>query len=216
MGYSPETYSLQREIPVSGATVNIQSFDGILYLILAPATDISSLTLNWPAAPYDSSSVVIMSTANIVSLLHTGNNINTSLPSMKSSGTASFVFDQTGAIYMNTNINSTTPSISLPYTATTAGGSGIATINPTNNGLSSGTALFSSISFVQAFPTIANPNIACGKWSQSGDLKTITIPCMTQTFTGIVLLSTNILGSQAVATSANGVSVTALITGVLA
>lgn len=109
-----------------------------------------------------------------------------------------------------------TEQVGTPYPATTAGGVGNAVFYATDTGLSTGNALYAQIDFVIAFPTIANPNIACGKWTQSTDLKTITIPCMTQIFTGITVVGINVLGSVAVGTTANGVAITALVQGKLA
>lgn len=96
--------------------------------------------------------------------------------------------------------------------ATVAGGAGLAVVYLTDNGLVGGNALFKSIKFIHANYTQNDPNLG-RSISVSGDLKTLTITCVKQLFTGIVLLSTNILGSVAILPAADGTTLNILVQG---
>lgn len=103
-------------------------------------------------------------------------------------------------------------SISIPTTVS----GGNAVVYPTNTGLVGGAALFKSILSVQAVFDANDPNYARGKAVIAGDLKTVTVPCSRQTFTGVVVLGISVLGSNTVGVPVNGTALTITITGVLA
>lgn len=100
--------------------------------------------------------------------------------------------------------------VSLSYTVSTTSGSVI--IYLTSNGLSTGTALFASVDYVHLDFVLNNPNL--GKsYTLSGDLKTLTITAVTQTFTGVTVIGINVLGSVAIAAATNGTQLSVLVQG---
>lgn len=99
-----------------------------------------------------------------------------------------------------------------PAVASVAGGAGVATVYLTDNGLAGGNAIFKSVRFVHANYVSNDPNYG-RSIAISGDLKTLTITCVRQIFSGIVLLSTNILGSVAIGAAPDGTMLNVLVQG---
>lgn len=204
----------QRVVPTNGSTVTINGYQGTATVILAPATDLTSLNIVWPSSPVDGFTVYILSTANISGISNSGNALNTPFTSMKSSGVIAFTYDAAGGAFMvivPSNNNLSTMSFT---TTVTSSGNGF--VYPTSDGTVNGTPLFSTISSAFAFPTLANPAISCGRPTISPDRKTVTIPSQTLSFTGVTVLSVNVLGSVAPINTANGVSLNLILSGVLA
>lgn len=97
------------------------------------------------------------------------------------------------------------------YSITTTGGTKV--IYLTDNGLVGGNPLFSSIDYIHLDYINNDPNF--GKsYTLSG--VTLTITAVKQAFTGVTLLSTNILGSVAINAAANGTALTVLVQGTAA
>lgn len=97
--------------------------------------------------------------------------------------------------------------------AVVSGGLGIATVYLTDNGLITGKALYKSIKFVHANFVSNDPNLG-RSLSLSGDLKTLTITAVKQTFTGIVILtSINVLGSVTLGPAPDGTTLNVLVQG---
>lgn len=97
------------------------------------------------------------------------------------------------------------------YSITTTGGTKV--IYLTDDGLIGGNPLFSSIDYIHIDHVNNDPNF--GKsYTLSG--VTLTITAVKQIFTGIVLLSTNILGSVAISPVVNGTALTVLVQGIAA
>lgn len=100
-----------------------------------------------------------------------------------------------------------------PAVASVAGGLGIATVYLTDNGLAGGNALYKSIKFIHANFLSNDPNLG-RSIAISGDLKTLTITAVKQTFTGIVILtSINVLGSVAILPAPDGTMLNVLVQG---
>lgn len=94
------------------------------------------------------------------------------------------------------------------YSVTTTSGSKV--IYLTDNGLIGGNPLFSTVDYVHIDFVSNDPNF--GKsYILSG--VTLTISAVKQTFTGITLLATNILGSVTIPAAANGTALTVLVQG---
>lgn len=106
----------------------------------------------------------------------------------------------------------------MPYIATgsVAGGLGVVRLYLTDNGASNGNAVFSEVLADSIQPMVfgGNANVfSFGTPTVSGDRKYIDLPVYRQNFTGIVLLSTNILGSVALAAAPNATVVKAVVLG---
>lgn len=213
-GYQFQT-TIQRFTPTNGQTVTIPDSASDQIIIIAPSTDIAALTLAWPSTPYDGQVIRLVCTKNITALSHTGGTLNRNMSSFVASGDANFIWDATGNTWMSDGIT-VSPIVSLVFTASTAGGVGNAVFYPTSDLTVNGVALFSTIQHIQPAYDVANPNDAFGKPVVSNGNKTVTTNCQRQTFNGIVLLSTNILGSNTVANAPNGVALTFLVHGILA
>lgn len=201
--------------PTTGQTITLPDTLGDQVIIIAPATDLALLTIAWPITPYNGQNIRIVCTKNITSLLHTGGSLNRSISSCQSGADMNFIYDLARTTYMCDGVT-LSQVVSLPYTASTAGGAGNAVFYPTNDGTSTGTALFASIQDITSKFDVADPNAAAAKAVISNSNKTITINCQKQTFNVITLLSTNILGSASLGVAPNGVALTVLIHGVLA
>lgn len=97
------------------------------------------------------------------------------------------------------------------YSITTTGGTKV--IYLTDSGLIGGNPLFSSIDYIHIDHVNNDPNF--GK-SYTLVGVTLTITAVKQAFTGITLLSTNILGSVAINAAVNGTALTVLVQGIAA
>lgn len=105
------------------------------------------------------------------------------------------------------------PFIRWYKTVTTLGGS--ATYNPTSDGTSTGTALFQEIfsNSIQTQTQDGSNVYAPGAVTVAGNLKSVAVAYTKQVFGGIVLLSTNILGSVTTSAIPDGVSIRAGMEG---
>lgn len=104
-----------------------------------------------------------------------------------------------------------TNRVPLPISGSTTTGTSVVYL--TTNGLVGGTPIFASVSYVHLDLVSNDPNL--GKsYTLSGVTLTITIT--KQTFTGITLLSTPILGSVTLLAAPNGTLFTGLVEGVRA
>lgn len=98
-----------------------------------------------------------------------------------------------------------------PYSVSTTSGSAI--IYLTDDGLITGNALFSSIDYVHLDFILNDPNL--GKsYTITNSNKTLTITAVKQTFTGVVVLGVNVLGSVTIPAAANGTALTVLVQGI--
>lgn len=215
MGQTQRKATLTRVIPTTGQTVTIPDCDGDQIIIIAPATDLATLTIALPATPVDGQQIRILSTKNIAAVTHSGGALNRSISSMQASGDMNFVYDASGTTYMSDGAT-ISQVISLPFSVLTAGGAGNAVFYPTSDGTVSGTALFASIQDINARLNVADPNVAVALPVVSNSNKTVTINCQKQTFNVISLLSTNLLGSATLGNAPNSVALTVLIHGILA
>lgn len=103
-------------------------------------------------------------------------------------------------------------------TQNTAGGAGNVVYYPTSDRTATGTAIFSSInadSIDVGFVDSANL-YQKGAPVVAGNLKSVTIPITKQTFNGVVVLTINVLGSQAMSAAPNGVAVKVFWIGIAA
>lgn len=113
---------------------------------------------------------------------------------------------------VDSGISASNIQISRFFSAVT-NASGVVTFYPTDDGTPTGNPLFSSIAYIgRDFPA-GNPNYAAAAPIVAGDLKSITAQCFTQVFTGVVVLSINVLGSVTIGNSAAGITLTILVTG---
>lgn len=207
--------AISRFVPTTGGTVTIPNTLGDSVVIIAPATDIATLTIVWPTTPFNGQNIRILSTANIAAITHSGGSLNRSVVSLPASGDMNFVYDLGGLTYMCDGVT-LSPVVSLPYSAVTASGAGNAVFFSTDSGLVGGNAIFVTIQHIQASLDVADPNVAFGKPVVSNSNKTVTTNVQKQTFNGITLLSTNIIGSNTIAAAPNGVALTFLVHGILA
>lgn len=207
---------IKRYTPASGDTVTMENFDGRMIVIIAPADEIAALTLVWPTVPQNGDVVEIYFTKKIGSISHSGATLGQPCASAPANTAMSFMYDLGGLTFMFNGIMATSPIVSLPFAASVAGGAGNAVFYPTSDLTSGGTALFASIDFINAKFDDGDPNFGSAKPVVSNSNKTVTIACKKQTFTGISLLSTNILGSVAVAAAPNATALSVLVTGKLA
>lgn len=203
---------ISRFIPTSGSTVTIPDNVGDIVVVIAPATDLAALTLAWPSTPYDGQSVRIVSTKNITTITHTGASLNRSIPTILATGDMNFVYDAGGSTYMCDGVSTLSQVVTLPFTATTAGGAGNAVFFPTDTGLVGGNALFASIQRVQPLFDVADPLNAFAKPVISNANKTITTNC--QKLNTVTLLST-LLTLSTTSNSPNGVVLSFLVSGIL-
>lgn len=215
----PTTYqrraTVSRFIPTTGQTVTIPDTLGDQIIIIAPATDLSAMTIAWPVTPVNGQQIRILSTKNIASISHSGGSLNRSISSCQSGADMNFIYDLAATVYMCDGVT-LSQVVSLPFSATTASGAGNAVFFATDSGLVGGTALFASIQSIQAVVDVADPNVAIAKPVVSNSNKTITINCQKQTFNGVTVLGISVLGSNTVANAPNGVVLSVLIHGILA
>lgn len=216
VGQVQRACTILRVTPTSGQTVTIPTNAlGDVVVIVAPATDLATLTLAWPPSPLDGQNFRILFTKTITALYHTGGSLNRSAPTAPATGDMSYMYDSSGATFMCTSMTQST-TVALPFTASTAGGAGNAVFYATDSGLVGGNALFSSIQYIQPMFTVANPNDAFSLPVVSNANKTITTNCQRQTFTGVTILGINAVGTNIVGNAPNGVALSFLVRGVLA
>lgn len=207
---------IRRYIPTTGSTVTLEDFDDEMIVIVAPAGNLAALTFAWPPNPQNSQKITFLFTKNIAAITHSGATLNSPLSSMVAGGSAQYIYDLGGVAYMSNGIQSAGSIVSLPFTASVAGGAGDCIFYPTDSGLVGGVALFSSIQTVQPLFDVADPNFAYAKPVVSNANKTVTTNCKKQTFNVVTLLSTNILGSATLGVAPNGTALSFLVHGVLA
>lgn len=99
------------------------------------------------------------------------------------------------------------------FDAVSAGATAV--IYLTDDGTAGGNALFSSVNFMHAKFVSSDPTLGCAYPTISGDLKTLTVGVVKQTFNVISLLSTNILGSVSTGNPASGTALKVLVQGTL-
>lgn len=116
-------------------------------------------------------------------------------------------------VYDNDTLK-TGPFIRWYKTVTTLSGS--ATYYPTADGTSTGTALFAEIfsNSVQTQTQDGTSVYAPGTVTVAGNLKSVAVAYTKQVFSGIVLLSTNLLGSVTNSAIPDGVSIRAGFEGI--
>lgn len=90
---------------------------------------------------------------------------------------------------------------------------GVAIIYLTSNGLSTGTAFYTAIEGILVMFT-GNDNNLGKSYTVSVDLKTLTITCTQQSFSGITVLSIPVLGSVSISAVPNGTGLKVLINGI--
>lgn len=186
---------------------------GDMILVLAPSTDLASLSLVWPATPYDGQVIRILSTKNIALLTHSGGSLNRSVASLPATGDVTFVYDSGGSTYMCSGVTLSTV-VSLSFTGTIAGGAGDCVVYATDSGLVGGTPIFASIRNVQPSFDVADPLKAYAKPVVSG--VTVTTNCKISQQNLVTILGISVVGSTTLANAANGTALTLLIHGVLA
>lgn len=115
----------------------------------------------------------------------------------------------TGLTYYKASVLKTGVKI---YGETVSITSGSAVIYLTDDHTSGGSALFTEVNYVD-LNINDSANIYGRSYTLSGDLKTLTVSVTKQTFTGITLLSTPILGSVTLSAAPNGLSVNVKVEG---
>ncbi len=200
---------VQKITPASGDTVQMKNSDNNLLVMINPATDLASLTLNWPTAPHGGQLAVVSSSKVISSLLHTGGTLNSSITSMAAIDAFVYIYDDVTLVW-SLVASSKSKKVFLPYTATISGGTAV--IYLTDNGLVGGNALFSSVDYVHLDFISNDPNF--GKsYTLSGDLKTLTVTAVKQVFSGVTVLGINVLGAVTVSAAVNGTQLSVLVQG---
>lgn len=211
-GYSfkQQTY---RFTPSNGDTVTIpDSPSDITNIIIAPATDIATLTIAFPSTPFDGQQIRILTTKNITALTWSGGVTNRSMNSAIAAGDAKFVYDATASTYMSDGMRSSS-DVALAFTASVAGGAGNAVFYATSNGLVGGTALFSSITQVQPMFDVADPLKAFSKPVVSNGNKTITTNCKISNQNIVTILTINVIGSTTLINAPDGTALTFMVHG---
>lgn len=206
---------IKRYTPASGDTITMDDFDQTMTIIISPTTDIATLSFVWPANPQNGQLVNFLSTKNIASTSHSGGILNSALISMRSGGSAAYEYDSTGLTWMGNGINNLQSVVSLPFSASVAGGAGNTVFYPTDTGLVGGTALFSSIQSVEPIFDVGDPLKAFSKPVVSNANKTITIPCKISTQNLVTILGVSVIGSTTLSNAADGTALTILVHGVL-
>lgn len=206
---------IKRYTPASGDTITMENFDERMIIIIAPATEITVLNIVWNSSPNNGDKVEIYATQKIDKINHSGATLNENVTIMPACSSVRFMYDASVSTYMIDGMYTGVGDVSLPFTATVAGGAGNAVCYLTDSGLVGGSQIFSSVEVVMASFDIADPNYDNQKPVISNSNKTCTIYCVKQTFTGITLLSTPILGSVAIAAAPDGTVLSLLVTGKL-
>lgn len=210
--------NVQHATPTEGGTVTMNTpLTGDLTLILDPATPLNAVTLQWLTVPQDGQRVNVLATRTILSLTNSGGTLNRAVSTILGATSFCYAYDASNSTWMQ--VFNGTPSanmeVTIPYTAIVAGGAGVATFYPTSNGTSGGTATFAVMKQINPRFDSGNPNLGNDKPVASVDLKTITIACKFQSFSGVVVLGINVLGAATVGNAPNGTALTVYVTGIL-
>lgn len=209
---------IEEYVPNSGDSIVMNDSDQGNVVILAPVATIATLTINMPPNPHGGQMVSILSTQNVTSLTLVSSSLFNYIPgTILANGFMRFTFDPINNTWMDVGHDVSTAMASIaamyrgkPFTITTTSGS--ATIYLTNNGLVGGTPLFSAIDYVHLDFITNDPNF--GKsYTLSG--VTLTVNAVKQAFSGITLLSTNVLGSVTIAAAVTGTQLSCLVVGKL-
>lgn len=200
---------VQKEIPTTGATVQIMNSDNNILLRILPTADLAALTVSFPPNPHPGQLVVVSSSKVIGTLTQSGGTFDKLVSNMAAVSVFVYAYDDQTSTW-SLVISSKATKIFLPYTATTTAGTAI--IYLTDTGLVTGKALFLSVDYVHLDFILNDPNL--GKsYVLSSDLKTLTITAVKQSFTGITVLGINVIGSVAIAAAATGTILSVLVQG---
>lgn len=209
---------IQTAIPNSGDTVQMLNSDNDSGLVINPTTNLATVTIALPTLPHSAQTILIVSSKEITNVTFSGGTLSSTPNTLKAKQPMMFVYEDTSATWWLTANGSDTTLINTvaslyrgkPFNVTTTSGSVVVYL--TDTGLITGNALFSSIDYVHLDFLNNDPNF--GKsYTLSG--VTLTISAVKQAFSGITLLSTNVLGSVTIAAAVTGTQLSCLVVGKL-
>lgn len=214
--------NVQNFIPTEGSTITAGDSDVGNIIILNPATVLNAVTVILPPNPHLGQQVTIASSNSIAVVTCTGGSTTLSPFALQVNGYASFVYDGVNTCWMITAVNGNPTGITwatqgysngvkysqvFPYFSTATVTAGVATFYLTDNGLSTGNAVFPNNVFANSINLITSD--ATNQYNYSG----FTIAANRKSIAVIVNKIALSLGIIVFTSAANGTSAYLQISG---
>lgn len=161
--------NIQNFIPTEGSTVTVSDSDSGNIVILNGVTPLTAVSLIMPSNPHAGQQFVVASSNSIATLTPTGGSTILATFALQVNGYVSYIYDGVNTCWMQTAINGVTTGNTwstqgyntgtkylqvFPYFSTATVSGGVATFYLTDNGLSTGNAVFKNNVFLNSINLI--------------------------------------------------------------
>lgn len=102
---------VQKSIPISGQTVQIQNSDNDITLSIEPASSLAALTVSFPSIPHPGMNAVVTTTRDITVLSMSGGTFDKQIGTMKANDTYVYTYNDISATWIQSAYSSDATAI---------------------------------------------------------------------------------------------------------